>query len=178
MQHHQHCAKFNITPEAGFPVMHRQVPPLPTRLLTMVKKDALNLRLEGPTGKKEAQREREREREKEWGDGKGHDRGRKYWISRTGVGEVPDLPESCLVLWKLLWCLENINLSYSATSLNVLLKWYWISRRENGYNYNMQWIMYIICSGRSFGNDVLNSNIYITCPASLRNNNNMLLISL
>ena len=67
MQHHQHCAKFNITPEAGFPVMHRQVPPLPTRLLTMVKKDALNLRLEGPTGKKEAQRERERERERKNG---------------------------------------------------------------------------------------------------------------
>ena len=93
MQHHQHYAKFNTTPEAGFPVMHRQVPPLHTRLLTMVKKDALNLCLVGPTGNKEAERERR-------GDRKGHDRGRKTVlnIKDSGVGEVADLPESCLIL--------------------------------------------------------------------------------
>lgn len=59
MQHHQHYAKFSTTPEAGFPVMHRQVPPLHTRLLTMAKKDALNLCLVGPTGNKQAEREKE-----------------------------------------------------------------------------------------------------------------------
>ena len=59
----------------------------------MVKKDALNLCLVGPTRNKEA------EREKGGGTGKAMiEVERLLNIKDSGVGEVADLPESCSIL--------------------------------------------------------------------------------